>query len=91
MSGKSCFILQRFLWFTNHYRPFGTPEVTISGVPSSFLVAPPKGIGAISLPLSVSLSARDAKLEELAPRIFLIFAKLTNRFVCVCVQGLSQK
>ena len=41
------------------------------------LTAPPKGIGAINLPLSVCLSVSlyvsDAKLEELALRIFLIF------------------
>ena len=78
-----------FSWSTDDYRLLGTPEVTISerffnfqysGVPPCLLVlfvAPPKGIGAINLhPLVSPLVCqfvRNAKLEELVLRIFLIF------------------
>ena len=46
---------------------------------------PRREIGAINLPLSVSqsvsLSVRDAKLQELAPRIFLLFCMKLVEFI----------
>ena len=52
-------------------------------MPSCSLVAPPKGIGAINLPLYVSLYASDAKLQELALRIFLGFFAYSSGMINV--------